>query len=946
MESNKDDITTFTVDTENVSGHFDIAVSERVGVGSKVIVISTEEVGDEIVTTHYEFTIIELIGDGTEVDSVKFAGDLSVGEFSLSDISNILSTGNTIKTNRVSISTPVPLASGDPYQGGTAIGPYDFADGQTGFLIVPPSSTWLTQTHYGYYNIDMTTLGLSSNLSPDWIDPNTGINNTQLLCTYNGSDEYTEPYNNPVHHCNNLVYDGCNDYFLPNKNELHFIYQNRAVLNEAWPSDFVWSSSQCDNIETTWDIQPTGEFVSYGTIGNRSHIHDTIPVRRILLNELYIGVYKSYSDKYATAYLPCTHTDVKDIISYTVNSNMPETTCYTIVTDNEYRIYKNNEWKSIVRTNDSMELEYNVNGVWTEAVSTNTYANISKALEYVDNRMTLIDLLKIPQYHSGSISGITVSLMKPSDSDIVPEFSNGSYVGLIATKDVTIEQELDLTNTQFQDIKGNITRFIVDIANSSGHFNAPINDNIQIGSRVYVNDQVIEIIGIVDDGTSANSIEFYAPMEVREYTIDRITNMYIELNTITTLNDLHNTNTATISTENIDIHTIDELIPSEVPNGGSIWYTFRYGDEFKTYYNTELITIAKLENGQWYHLDGIQNWIEDIQNTPQTAITNSLLNNTIYRLTSYEFYNIPMFVFLTLFSEIGITMYTDEVAPIVDRFAIHGLHDDAYLIADTYEQAWSSGEKEDLKDIITHFVVDTPNQSGHFNAPINIKIKSGCQIYMAGKYFTIQSVEGSGIDTDSVTLAENTILSKSTYPVDGVYGIDNTSTVVADDIYSVMLDMSEHGLESLEQIVSIGDDNVYYFVGDGNTFKVYLNNVWYSVVTYTEGHWKYTDGVQWINSPLNTAQSAISVAASNVLNRMTKSQLETLPVDDLVNITHICAAMEYSAITNKTLSKVIFKGKDKNTEVTETDIKWRITSTYTLHNVNEIHGIRIQWKYK
>jgi hypothetical protein len=429
-----------------------------------------------------------------------------------------------------------------------------------------------------------------------------------------------------------------------------------------------------------------------------------VPVRRVVGEDLYHEVDYFYSNKYNTAYLPCSHNNLKDIIAYSVACNTPDTTFYTIKFADGYKVYKSGNWIPVVRLNSTI-WQYNADGTWQNAKINNAHTAISDAMTYEINRMSGIDLVNIPQYATGRILGMTISLIK--DTDTVPEFTNGTYTGVV-----------------------------------------------------------------------------------------------------------------------------------------------------------------------------------DLENAPD------------------------------------------------------------YLVPDTRTKTWASSEFEDLKDTIISITIDEANVSAHVDVPIGTKIKSGCTILVAGIYLKISTISNDGTTSGDIRFVANTKISTGTYPVQGIYGMDSSATITANDTYSVLADMSDHGLETIEQILSTSDDNVYYFVGDATSLKIYTNDTWTTVVSYTDNTWKYIENAQWIEAPINSAQSAMSKVVENTINRMTRTQLEAIPSAYLDStITHVGATVDNTVVTNKTLSKLTLVGTDKHMDVTETDIKWRIVSDVTVTNTNELHGIRVQWRY-
>jgi hypothetical protein len=189
------------------------------------------------------------------------------------------SDNSTAIRNAMFIATiEMNIGHGVAVAGGTAIGPYTFADGQTGYIVVPSSSVF-TNKKYGYYNVNTDSLGLACSTSNTWTDTRTGLYNTQRLCTHSGDDDYTTPNDNPAHYCNNLVHDGCSDYFLPNVNELLYVWENRSLLGMTWPNTYVWSSSQRDSVHYSWLVDSSG-----GVCTNlRCYQYGVVPVRRVVV---------------------------------------------------------------------------------------------------------------------------------------------------------------------------------------------------------------------------------------------------------------------------------------------------------------------------------------------------------------------------------------------------------------------------------------------------------------------------------------------------------------------------------------------------------------------------------------------------------------------------------------------------------------------------------------
>jgi hypothetical protein len=191
-----------------------------------------------------------------------------------------------------------PSLHGTTVAGGTAIGPHYFADGKVGYIVVPDSSVWLSGKLYGYYEVETTdVLDMELCESNRSSDVNTGIVNTQQMCTLTGDDYRTTPNDNAVHYCNDLVYDGCDDFFLPNVTEALFIYENKELLNITWDDfdfDALWTSSQYTSNKFTWAISASGD-VEYEY---RYDPRGVIPIRRIVTGDWYTVTTNEYAVPY------------------------------------------------------------------------------------------------------------------------------------------------------------------------------------------------------------------------------------------------------------------------------------------------------------------------------------------------------------------------------------------------------------------------------------------------------------------------------------------------------------------------------------------------------------------------------------------------------------------------------------------------------------------------
>jgi hypothetical protein len=434
IEDLKGDIVEFTVDTVDASGHFGSAINSRISAGCK---LSTD--------TGLTIDIIKIVGDGTGLDSVLVKGAIPVGTYTVTKIFGLVEkdvvVGETtvtgvslnVATKTIVEETVVEVSQGVAVPGGTAIGPYTFKDGQTGYIVVPSSSVYLTTKSYGYYNVNTDNLGLACNTSSSWTDPYTGLYNTEHLCTHSGDDNYTTPNNNAVHYCNNLVHDGCNDYFLPNVNELLYIYENRSLLGIDWGSFYssrVWSSSQYNSTTNSWCVNSSG-----GVNYDGRHVqYGVVPVRRVVGNQIITPTSVTYDvtpthRMSAVVAIPNLNA-INTIIPHEGFTNTY--THYTFQFGNEYKIYKDSIWKTIARLNGTT-WEYKSGSIWYTAQINTPACAVSQAVGSIANQMTTAEVILLTTAHFTTIPDAMMVTMKAPDTNTTPVVSNVQCIGSAPT---------------------------------------------------------------------------------------------------------------------------------------------------------------------------------------------------------------------------------------------------------------------------------------------------------------------------------------------------------------------------------------------------------------------------------------------------------------------------------------------------------------------------------
>jgi hypothetical protein len=143
--------------------------------------------------------------------------------------------------------TVLPAAIGDFAHGGVVYyiyqsGDLGYIEGEEHGLVVDVVN--LTEPEWGTSGVVLGTT--SSSLG-------SGAANTQAIVSYIGAGSYTAQV------CNDLVKNGYNDWFLPSKDELNLMYQNRAAIDATASSNggynltlnSYWSSTEA-SIQDAW----------------------------------------------------------------------------------------------------------------------------------------------------------------------------------------------------------------------------------------------------------------------------------------------------------------------------------------------------------------------------------------------------------------------------------------------------------------------------------------------------------------------------------------------------------------------------------------------------------------------------------------------------------------------------------------------------------------------
>ena len=148
------------------------------------------------------------------------------------------------------------IGNGVRVDGGVAVGPTTFADGQRGFLVVATAACRVKRK-WGLYYKDTSLQNVGTTYQDS--DPQTGEYNTEVLTSsaYNTFDDGNGSIGAPAaEYCKGLLHEGCSDFFLMSKEEMSLAYSNRVVIDaadetvgtklSAMGDDLAWTSTERD----------------------------------------------------------------------------------------------------------------------------------------------------------------------------------------------------------------------------------------------------------------------------------------------------------------------------------------------------------------------------------------------------------------------------------------------------------------------------------------------------------------------------------------------------------------------------------------------------------------------------------------------------------------------------------------------------------------------------
>lgn len=130
------------------------------------------------------------------------------------------------------------LYVGQTFGGGVIF--YLDGTGQHGLIAAPEDQSDSIKWSYSFYRTYATDDAVGRGQ----------VNTTSIINTL-GTGNYAASM------CGSLIYNGYNDWFLPSKNELLLLYQQRNVIG-GFTNDYYWSSTEYDTINAWYLYFPYG----------------------------------------------------------------------------------------------------------------------------------------------------------------------------------------------------------------------------------------------------------------------------------------------------------------------------------------------------------------------------------------------------------------------------------------------------------------------------------------------------------------------------------------------------------------------------------------------------------------------------------------------------------------------------------------------------------------
>lgn len=565
------------------------------------------------------------------------------------------------------------------------------------------------------------------------------------------------------------------------------------------------------------------------------------------------------------------------------------------------------------------------------------------------------------------------------------------YTGDSTFNEQNASIQLDIADYQIEDYKDDISNFIVDTQNTSGHFDNPISSDVKVGMTINIDKYRLVITDIVGDGSTTDSITFTGTIPTDSYTVDSITTItdgYVGFGNQGMITDKEelpiriNRHTSHMYDEklyivggvsstgrvdklvscNLSDHSFSELadMPATIDRHASVIYNnslYVIGGHDQTG-GLDTIHRYDITDNSWSTFDPL----------PQVRYNHTAIvhDNKLYviggqnvdfynDLLCYDFVNNNWTNLASL--SIGIaehtaTLYQDKIY-VIGGNTSDGTINTVYVYDisnDTWEQKTPLPENTKYHDscLFGDFIYVFGGSNSSYKSTVY-------RYSILEDMWEIQPSLDISISDHTVELLDNRV-----YIVGGYLGTDISDEIRFYDIpklvyglYTSIEDIShmsylfdDNEISAIRDILvnqaQSTEDTISYMLRFDDTYSIYSNGSWISVVRNQSDKYQYKENDTWIDAPENTAKSAIKEASKYNFNKMNYLGLSNIPANSYEDIPNelimvFNGATEKDAILTTTISAT----KD-HTFPLGNELRWRVRVIGDDNEAN-IHGVALNW---
>lgn len=274
---------------------------------------------------------------------------------------------------------------------------------------------------------------------------------------------------------------------------------------------------------------------------------------------------------------------------------------------------------------------------------------------------------------------------------------------------------------------------------------------------------------------------------------------------------------------------------------------------------------------------------------------------------------------------------------------------------------------ENVKGNISTFAVDTINNSGHFDLPVNVNIKTGYTIHTPNEgKVVITNIDGDGTGTDSVSfdgilpdgVYTDIVISPCTFSSENgltLSGINNGTTIdLVPEFASAKLDLLDYKWKHFfHNIINGTTDGISYqllFGYQDNTYARYdtTHQLWIDEIRKESNQWEYFDHNtnNWVTHIDNINRVVSRAYTHGAATGNTLDELSLIPIiREDKQLTSIMVTMSANGVTPTELNgltDIDIDGISDTGEVSDnSELRWRCKTSEIGDVV--LHGIRIRY---